>query len=79
MFEQEYPFTSNELLEVLYSTLEFNPYFRKPASHLIKLDIFQGSIKEYPDLGNEAPEQIIFDYDKKNAFDYEDETNKPPT
>ena len=56
--------------------LEFNPYFRKPASEIIQYDVFKKCRKDYPNLGNDAPEKIVLAYDKKNAFDYTDVFDK---
>ena len=50
--------------------LEFNPYFRKPASEIIQYDVFKKCRKDYPNLGNDAPEKIVLAYDKRNSFDY---------
>ena len=71
-FEQEYPYTDKDVTNILYSMLEFNPYFRKPASEIIKYDVFKKCRKDFPNLGNDAPDKIVLAYDKKNAFDYTD-------
>lgn len=71
-FEQEYPYTSKETTSILYSMLEFNPYFRKPASQLLKEGAFESHLQTNPKLGNEAPEKIILDFDKKGSYDYDE-------
>ena len=35
--------------------------------------IFESYHKEYPNFGKDAPKKISFEYDKKNAYDYESE------
>lgn len=55
--------------------LEFNPYFRKPASQILKYDAFECCRKKCPKLVCDAPEKISLDYDKKNTFDYTNESN----
>ena len=73
-FEQEYPFTNKDISAILYSMLEFNPYFRKPASQILimKKDAFKSHSEVNPKLGNVAPEKITLDFDKKGSFDYEE-------
>ena len=71
-FEEEYPYSSTDISGILYSMLEFNPYFRKPASQILKGDVFKSCRKDYPDIGNDAPKKISLEYDKKNAFDYDE-------
>jgi len=39
-FEKELPFSHPDLIAMLSSLLQFNPYFRKPASDLLKLPVF---------------------------------------
>ena len=69
-FEQEYPYSREDIPKILYQMLEFNPYFRKPASQLLKDDLFKNYRADFPKLGNDAPEKISLVYDQKDAFDY---------
>ena len=72
-FEQEYPYTDRNISSILDSMLEFNPYFRKPASQILNREIFENQHKEHPEFGHAAPNKIILEYDMKNAYDYTDE------
>ena len=70
-FEQEYPYTSQDITNILHSMLEFNPYFRKPASQLLKQDMFKSHHEKEQNFGHDAPEKITLDFDKKGTYDYE--------
>ena len=71
-FEEEYPFTCKEITNILKSMLEFNPYFRKPASQLLRKDIFESLHDKNPNLGKSAPRKITLDIDNKEIFCYEE-------
>ena len=79
-FEKELPYTDKHVTGILYSMLEFNPYFRKPASQILKNQVFEYCHKEYPNLaaGNETPKKIKLEYDKKNAYDYNEDKSTYP-
>jgi hypothetical protein len=49
--------------------LEFNPYFRKEASDLLKSEIFD-KIRN-PKMEKSANEIIIMEIDKQGCFDYD--------
>lgn len=60
--------------------LEFNPYFRKTASQILKNEVFENCRKKYPNTFKDmvTPEKITLEYDKKNAYDYtENQSNYP--
>ena len=66
-FEERYPHTSQGLINVLKSLLEFNPYFRPSAAEIIKSPIFDQI--RVPALENLSPKEI-HQQDFSEYFDY---------
>ena len=65
-----FPLTNDDLITVLESTLEFNPYLRKKPEDLLKLDIFAELREEKPESLNLPPNVIQLGVDKKGVFDF---------
>ena len=70
---EQFPKTNKDLLQILSSLLEFNPYLRPTAKELLKHPIFN-KIRIKP---NEfyAPYKIVIDIDKKRSRDYDRSDN----
>mmetsp|Transcript_32631 Transcript_32631/g.49890 ORF Transcript_32631/g.49890 Transcript_32631/m.49890 type:complete len:177 (+) Transcript_32631:754-1284(+) len=67
-FKKELDANSSELIHVLESMLEFNPYFRPSANSLIKNSLFD-SVRDL-DWETLAEEKIHLDIDQEGQYDY---------
>lgn len=63
--------TNNDLISILQSMLEFNPYYRKKPEEYLMLEIFDPWKAKYPEFLVPPPHQIKLKVDSKYAFDYE--------
>lgn len=67
-FQREFPLTHPEIVRILASLLEFNPYFRMSAKELLRLKCFDPF--RNPNMEKESPAKIELDIDKVGNFDY---------
>lgn len=58
----------SQIISILNSMIEFNPFFRKDAATLLKDPIFD----KFRNKENEitCPTKIVFKYDEPDSFDY---------
>ena len=61
---------------MLEEMIQFNPYFRKSASQLLKHSIFDVCREEFDEYENIAPYKIELVTDSKGVLDYNDYTSK---
>ena len=57
------------LVELLKSMIEFNPYFRSTASECLKCPYFDAI--RVPQLEQQAPSKIYLEIDQEDACDYQ--------
>ena len=69
-FKESFPTTDNELITMLQSMLEFNPFFRKKPEEYLQMEIFESLRAKHPEMLVAPSKQIKLDVDQKNAFDY---------
>ena len=70
-FKESFPAAENDLITMLQSMLEFNPFFRKKPEEYLQMEIFESLRAKYPEMLVAPSKQIKLDVDQKNAFDYE--------
>ena len=70
-FKEIFPETHDDLIAILQSMLEFNPFFRKKPEEYLQMEIFEPWRTEYPELLVPPPRPIKLEINEKNAFDYE--------
>ena len=68
-FRNELAELDEEISNILNGLLKFNPYFRATPSKLLSSPVFD-SIRS-PKRELKASDRIIFECDKKGAFDYD--------
>lgn len=62
-FKKIFPDTHNDLIEVLQSMLEFNPFLRKNPEELLRLEKFEIMKQKYPELLVPPTEPIKLEID----------------
>lgn len=69
-FQRQFHKTNEELVGILTNMLEMNPYIRKKALDILKMDIFEDLKAQYPEYMVPPPYKIMLDIDEQGAYDY---------
>ena len=67
-FARELKDVPAEMVKILESMLQFNPYMRHSANECLQSKLFQGI--KISDQEITAPSKILLEVDKDDAFDY---------
>ena len=62
-FQESFPKSDNELIAILQSMLEFNPFFRKKPEEYLQSDLFKPWRAKYPEMLVPPTSQIKLDID----------------